>query len=95
MDSQFNNDLINCMKVISNHAQRDNILNMFIKGPPENEGFMWCSKEGGHDKWWTIGEAEGLQFISSYVLDLGYDSSMYGIFMRNLQKKVKEQFNPE
>ena len=47
MENQLNNDLTNCMEAINNHAQKDNIISMFIKGPPKNKGFMWCSKEGG------------------------------------------------
>ena len=95
MESRLNNDLTNCMEAINNHAQKDNIISMFIKGPPKNKGFMWCSKEGGPGKWWTLGEAEGPRFISTYTLDLGYDSSAYSFFLRNLQNKVKKQYNPE
>ena len=66
---------------------------MFIKGPPENKGFTWCSKEGGPNKWWTTNEAKGLKFIERYVLNLGYESCMYYIFMRNLQNQVKNSKN--
>ena len=90
MNDKFKKDLNLCINVINNHQQKDNIVDMFIKGPPNNTGFMWCSSEGGPNEWWTNGEANGLKFIRKHVLDLGYDSGMYGIFMRQLQYKIRQ-----
>ena len=63
---------------------------MFIKGPPINQGFMWCQDNGGPDCYWTEKEGEALRFIRNKVLELGWESSGYGIMMRKIQRKIKE-----
>ncbi len=83
-------DLLTFFNFIINHDKKDDITNMFVKGPPQNKGFMWCGKEGGKDHWWSEREAAGLSIINEQVLGLGWDSSGYGIMMRMIQKKIKD-----
>ena len=82
------NDLKQTMEWINSRDDKDYIYNMFIKGPPENKGFMWCDKDGGRRKWWTEKESKGLKDVTQYVLNLGWDSSGYGLFMRKLQNHI-------
>ena len=91
IQEKANKDLKTTMEWINSKDNRDWIYNMFIKGPPENKGFMWCDQEGGEGKWWTEKESQGLKDVTQYVLDLGWDSSGYGLFMRKLQKHIKTQ----
>lgn len=75
------------------HSNKDSIISMFVKGPPENEGFMWCRCEGGPGKYWTSEEAQGLKYVSNLVLDRGWDSSGFGFMMRVVQDKIKKDYH--
>ena len=92
IQEKANNDLKQTMIWINSRNNKDWIYNMFIKGPPENKGFMWCDQEGGENKWWSEKESQGLKDVTQYVLDLGWDSSGYGLFMRKIQNHIKSQF---
>lgn len=85
-----NQDLELILAIINNSPLKTYINNMFIKGPPINQGFMWCQDNGGPDCYWTEKEAQGLRFIRNKVLELGWESSGYGIMMRKIQRKIKE-----
>ena len=82
-------DLKTLISFILSHENKDNIVNMFVKGPPKTCGFMWCGSEGGKGKWWTEQEANGLKDIGDKVLELGWDSSGYGIMLRMIQQEIK------
>ena len=84
MQAKADKDIITIVNTINNHENKQGIISMFIKGPPEDEGFMWC-EEGGPGCWWNKEEADGLKFVSDLVLDLGWDSSGYGFMMRFVQ----------
>ena len=45
--NKFDNDLNEITEIINNSPMKSNVIKMFKKGPPKNEGFMWCSKKGG------------------------------------------------
>ena len=77
-------DLIDIVNQINNQKNKNDIVSVFMRGPPKNDGFIWCDKEGGPDKWWSIEEAEGLKFVSDLVLSLGWESSGYGIMLRKI-----------
>ena len=85
-----NQDLELILAIINNSPLKTNINNMFIKGPPIDQGFMWCQDNGGPDCYWTEKEAQALKFIRNKVLELGWESSGYGIMMRKIQRKIKE-----
>ena len=57
------------------------VIKVFIssptKGPPDDTGFMWCSKEGGPGLYWSKEEADALISLSDYVLEMGWESSGY------------------
>lgn len=91
MQTKADNDLITIVNKINNHENKQGIISMFIKGPRENEGFMWCENKGGPGSWWSKEEADGLKFVSNLVLDLGWDSSGYGYMMRIVQREIKKQ----
>ena len=91
IESKAQKDIIDIVKQINNHENKNSIVSVFMRGPPKNDGFMWCDKEGGPDKWWSIEEAEGLKFVSELVLNLGWDSSSYGIMLRKIQNEIKKQ----
>ena len=85
-----NQDLELILAIINNSPIKTYINNMFIKGPPVNTGFLWCCDNGGPDCYWTEKEGEALRFIRNKVLELGWESSGYGIMMRKIQRKIKE-----
>jgi len=91
MQAKADKDLITIVDKINNHENKQGIISMFIKGPPEDDGFIWCEKEGGPGCWWNKEEADGLKFVGDLVLDLGWDSSGYGFMMRFVQREIKKQ----
>ena len=85
--NKFDNDLNEITEIINNSPMKSNIIKMFKKGPPKNEGFMWCSKKGGQGFYWSEEEAEALKLVSGLVLDYQWDSSGYSIMLRAIQEK--------
>ncbi len=65
------------VKMIYAHENVNGIVGMFLKGPPRDKGFSWCSREGGAGQYWSAEEAAGLG-----------DSSGYGMMMRSLQNII-------
>ncbi len=53
---------------------------MYIKGPPEDKGFMWCSND-----------TPAAQTMEIFVLAMGYDSSAYGFMQRRIQAAVRDR----
>ena len=66
---------------IENHPEKDEFIQIYIKGPPEDEGFMWWSDY-----------PDVFNIVKNWVLDAGYDSSAYSIMHRKIQKKIKEKY---
>lgn len=85
LDAKFNKDLNEMTDFINKSPIKDNVIKMFKKGPPKNEGFMWCSKEGGQGYHWSDEEANALKMVSNLVLDYQWDSAGYSIMLRALQ----------
>ena len=88
LEIKFNNDLKKIIEVINNSPNKGDVIKMFKKGPPENEGFAWCSKEGGQGFYWSEEESKALKMVSNLVLDNGWDSSGYSIMLRAIQKAL-------
>ena len=82
-------DAQDILKFIETHPNKNGIISMFLKKPPNNQGFMWCGNKGGQGYHWTDAEADGLKTISNMVLHKGWDSSGYGFMMRFLQYKIQ------
>ena len=100
IEEKINIDIEFFLNEINQHQNKEHIISMFIKGPPENKGFMWCESNGGPDCHWTEKESQGLKYVGNLVLDKGWDSSGYGCMMRFIQKKIEESnqdniLNPE
>ena len=89
LDQKATIDCEYIVNFINNHENKNGIVSMFIKGPPPNDGFMWCGREGGDGQYWTLDEARGLKVIGNLVLDKGWDSSGYGLMMRHVQQKIR------
>lgn len=89
---KFIKDLKNVMNTIDRHNDRDWINNAFIKGPPINSNFKYCKFEGGTTKHWTIKEANGIRDIANLILELGYKSDSYGLFLKVVQHRIKKSF---
>ena len=73
---------------IEKNTNKNGIISMFLKGPPMEDGFMWCSNEGGQGFHWTDEEAKGLRAIEAIVLQKGWDLSGYGFMMRYIQSQI-------
>ena len=89
MDTQMKTDTLDIINTINTHENKQGILSMFKKGPPKDQGFMWCKND---DVYWTEPESKGLQFVQDLVLGKGWDSSGYSIMMRNLQNDNMKYF---
>jgi hypothetical protein len=87
LDQKANTDCEYIIQFINNHENKNGIVSMFMKGPPKDKGFSWCSHE---DKpYWTDEESNGLKVIRDLVLDKEWDSSGYGLMMRKIQQKIR------
>ena len=78
-------DLETIMAFIKTQSNLNDIQDVFIKGPKHNCGFMWTPKE-----WWTVEQYAALKIINNKVFDLDWDSGGYGIMMRKIQKRIKD-----
>ena len=74
-------DLNEILSKIENHPEKNEFIELYIKGPPDDEGFMWWHNP-----------PEVFTITKQWVLDAGYDSSGYGIMHRMIQKKIKEKY---
>lgn len=84
-DTKMKTDVLDIIKTIYTNENKLGILSMFKKGPPKDKGFMWCNND---DIYWTEYESKGLEFVKDLVLQKGWDSSGYGIMMRNIQNDI-------
>ena len=82
LDQKMDTDYSNLMTKIENNSLKNSIISLFQKGPPENKGFTFCSKEVGY---WTEEESKALKTVIHWVLDLGWDSSGCSLMLRKLQ----------
>ena len=81
-------DLISIIDMIYKICDHEQVISMFEKGPPKDQGFMWCDRIGGPGKNFTELQAKALKEISAMVLKYGWESSGYGIMMRKIQNKI-------
>ena len=69
------------LEKIEKHPEKNEFIQLYLKGPPDNEGFTWWNEP-----------PEVFTIVRGWVLDAGYDSSGYGIMHRMIQKKIKEKY---
>ena len=81
MELNQEKDLEQILFKIENHPKKNEFIELYIKGPPDNEGFMWWNNP-----------PEVFNITKKWVLDAGYDSSGYGIMHRLIQRKIKEKY---
>ena len=95
LDQKATIDCEYIVNFINNHENKNGIVSMFIKGPPPNDGFMWCGREGGDGQYWTLDEARGLKVIGNLVLEgylqigllIIYNQLLIGIFRLRIRLK--------
>ena len=87
MDTKLKIDTTDIINIIENHPNRQGVVSMFKKGPMKDKGFMWSNEQDEH---WTTEESNGLKYIRELVLEKDWDSSCYGIMMRNLQNEINK-----
>jgi hypothetical protein len=69
------------LEKIENHPEKNEFIELYIKGPPNNEGFMWWRDP-----------PEIFTIVKEWVLNIGYESSSYGIMHRMIQGKIREKY---
>ena len=89
IESKADEDCSTIIQFINNHPIKQDIISMYHKGPPKNEGFMWCSREEGH---WTKRESDAFKIMEQIILKYGWDSSGYGYMQRQIQSMVKKLY---
>ena len=80
-----NQDLNTIMNFINGHSTVNDIYSAFLKGPDPECGFMWTTTE-----WWTPKQADAIKLISVNVLNLGWDSSGFGLMMRAIENEIRK-----
>jgi hypothetical protein len=88
IELKYQSDLKEIMELINKCPHRSGITSMFVKGPPEGQGFAWCSHDGGQGQHWTDDEAAGLDMVAMLVGARGWDSSGYAFMLRGIQHAV-------
>lgn len=88
-------DIIDILTFIDAHDNRNGMISMFIKGPPHNDGYMFCSREGGSEYHWTESEATGLEEVRMQVIDKGWDSFGYVYMMEILEQTIRDRYPPK
>lgn len=74
------NDVVEVMNRIDSHELKDEIVQWYLEGPPDNLGFMWCRYDTPAKK-----------YMQQLVGSMGYDSSAYGVMHRNIQVEVRKR----
>lgn len=80
MQAIMDNDVRRAVQFIRTHQQKDNIIDMYRRGPPEDTGFMWLQ-----DGWFTPKQQQGFQVMKLWILAHDYDSSAYAYMHRAIQ----------
>ncbi len=81
MELEPEKDCEQILSKIESHPEKNDFIELYIKGPPDDEGFLWWRDP-----------PEVFTIIRQWVLDAGYDSSGYGIMHRMIQRKIKEKY---
>ncbi len=75
----WDGDLQKALVFIKEHALCDDIVKMYLMGPPDDKGFMWWQNDSHEYK-----------TMKSFVLDMDYDSSAYGCMQRRIQSAIRD-----
>ena len=78
MDIRLKEDIAKMIEFIENDTDSELITKWYIKGPPENSGYMWCKYDTPFKK-----------RVQSKVLSMGYESSAFGWFQRVIEDYIK------
>ena len=81
MELNLKKDCETILSKIENHPEKNEFIELYIEGPPDDEGFTWWRDP-----------PEVFNITKQWVLDAGYDSSGYGMMHRVIQKKIKEKY---
>lgn len=72
-------DLADALEYIDNHTSKNDIIEWYKKGPPDNLGFIFYKCEKSYEK-----------DMQNWVLNRGYDSSGYAMFHRFIQCEINK-----
>ena len=86
LEAIFERGTQSAMDFIMSHKKKDAIIAMYTTGPPEGNGFMWCSSSDFPNN----DQQEAYQIMKKWVLDAGFDSSAYGIMHRYIQQAIRK-----
>lgn len=79
----------NALEFIYSHNLKDNIIANYLRGPPEDRGFMFYNWET--DNLLSDNDKAAFTVMQAYILDGGYDSgSSFGCMQRAIQARVIE-----
>lgn len=90
INEKFENDSNDIINNILAHTDREAMISVLRKGPPNQLGFMWGLNIPDY---WTPQEIEGINQMHIWVLQHGWESSGYAIMFRELQNKIKNMDN--
>ena len=85
--SKKTKDTKDILEFIYSNDNKKDIISMYLKGPPEDTGFMWARNAKDY---WTEGELKALGIMEKKLWGLGWDSSGYGLMQRIIEHKVNE-----
>lgn len=78
MDKRLKQDIERMIEFINNDTDSELIKDWYIKGPPEDCGYMWCKYDTPFKK-----------RVQQKVWSMGYESSAYGWFQRVIEDYIK------
>ena len=93
MGSKVNNDLETVMNFIKMSPEKDHIVRLYLNGPPNNEGFMWWNIDNDYRYINNKTIINIKKTMDSIILNLGWDSSGFALFHREIQKHVKRNYS--
>lgn len=75
LSSQWDVDVQRVIHWILKHEEKNDIISVYKKGPPKDQGFMW----------W---QDPIVEMVGQKILQMGYDSSAYALMQRKVQHKI-------
>ena len=93
METKVKNDIETVMTFIKMSPEKEHIVRLYLNGPPENEGFMWWNINNDYRYINNKNIINIKKKMDNMVFDLGWDSSGFALFHREIQKHVKQKYS--
>ncbi len=87
LEEKLETDCASIIHRILQDEQAKFMVQVLLKGPPEDLGYMWGLDEPDY---WTEQEKEAINKMHIWVLQKGWESSGYAIMFRSLEAKIKK-----